>query len=169
MRPPVLLSALALAGFVSGAGALSTDREQPVRIDSDRVRIDSQRGVAVYEGAVVLTQGSLRITGRVLTMRFGEGDGLSTLVSEGEPARFRQRLDGGEEQRGWAKRIEYRTGDGSMIFIGEAGISQGQFEMEAHRIDYDTVNASIDGVSAAGESEGERVTLTVRSGTGGAR
>ena len=169
MRTPLLLAALALAGFASGAGALSTDREQPVRIDSDRVRIDSQRGVAVYEGNVVLTQGSLRITGRMLTMRFGEGDGLSTLVSEGDPARFRQRLDGGEEQHGWAERIEYRAGDGAMIFIGEAGISQGQFEMEAHRIDYDTVDASIEGASAEGESEGERVTLTVRSGAGGSR
>ena len=137
MRGLLLLLMSALAGYPAGTSALSTDREQPVRVDADRAQLDDQRRVAVYTGNVVLHQGSLRIAGDVLTMRFDERYDLSTLVAEGGPAHFRQQLDSGAAQNGWARRIEYRQVTGAMIFIGAARITQGQFEMKAHRIDYD--------------------------------
>lgn len=169
LRGLLLLLMSALAGYPAGTSALSTDREQPVRVDADRAQLDDQRRVAVYTGNVVLHQGSLRIAGDVLTMRFDERYDLSTLVAEGGPAHFRQQLDSGAAQNGWARRIEYRQVTGAMIFIGAARITQGQFEMKAHRIDYDSVNGSIEGMSAEGGSEEERVMITVRSAPGQSR
>ena len=158
-----LMAPLALAGFTAGASALSTDREQPVRIDADRASLDDRRRVAVYEGNVVLHRGSLRITGETVTMHFDEGYDLTTLVSEGTPADFRQQLDSGAVQHGQAQRIEYSGKSGAMVFIGGARISQGRFEMEAHRIDYDSVSGNIAGASTDGEPGTGRVTLTVQS------
>ena len=163
MRALVLSLALASAAFPAGAGALSNDREQPVRIDADRAQMEERRRVATYEGNVVLVRGSLRITGDTLVMQFDESYDLSALVAEGKPAHFRQQLDTGAVQQGWAERIEYSGGDSAMIFAGNARIMQGELEMEAHRIDYDPENASITGVGAAERPGEERVTIIIRS------
>lgn len=162
MRTRLLLLLLAFAACPSGAGALSTDREQPVRIDADSASLDDENRIATYRGDVVLVQGSLRITGEVVTMYFDQSYDLATLVAEGEPARFNQRLDGGPEQKGKAARIEYRVEDGAMIFAGSAQIGQGEFRMKAEHIDYDSVTGSIRGTGAESEAEGGRVTITLK-------
>ena len=43
------------------AHALPEDFDQEVVIVSDRAEIDRQAGVVIYEGEVILTQGTLRI------------------------------------------------------------------------------------------------------------
>ena len=162
MRIPHLLLLLAFAACPIGAGALSTDREQPVRIDADSASLDDQNRIATYRGDVVVVRGSLSITGELVTMHFDESYDLATLVAEGEPARFKQRLDGGPEQNGKAARIEYRAEDGVMIFIGSAQIGQGEFRMKAERIDYDSVTGNILGTGAETDAGGRRVTITVK-------
>ena len=160
MQTRLLLLLLALAACPTGAGALSTDREQPVRIDAKSASLDDQKRIATYKGEVVIVQGSLRITGDLVTMYFDERYDLERLVSEGEPARFQQRLEDGQVQKGRAERIEYQVEDGAMLFVGGAQIAQGEFRMNAERIDYDSVTGSIQG---AGEEDG-RVTITLRGG-----
>ena len=162
MRTCLLLLVLALAAGPTGAGALSTDRDQPVRIDAGSASLDHQNRIATYRGDVVIVRGSLRITGDLVTMRFDEGYDLATLVAEGGPAHFEQRLDSGPMQKGEATRIEYRVEDGAMIFIGSAQIVQGEFRMRAERIDYDSVTGSIQGVGDEAETEGPRVTITLQ-------
>ena len=162
MQTRLLWLVLALAAGPTGAGALSTDREQPVRIDAGSASLDHQNRIATYRGDVVIVRGSLRITGDLVTMRFDEGYDLATLVAEGEPAQFEQRLDSGPMQKGEATRIEYQVEDGAMIFIGSAQIAQGEFRMRAERIDYDSVTGSIQGVGDEAESEGPRVTITLQ-------
>ena len=158
MQTRLLLLLLALAACPTGAGALSTDREQPVRIDANSASLDDQKRIATYKGEVVIAQGSLRITGDLVTMHFDERYDLARLVAEGEPARFEQRLEDGQVQKGRAERIEYQVEDGAMLFVGGAQIAQGEFRMKAERIDYDSVTGSIQG---AGE-EDRRVTITLR-------
>ncbi len=160
MQTRLLLLLLALAACPTGAGALSTDREQPVRIDAKSASLNDQKRIATYKGEVVIVQGSLRITGDLVTMYFDERYDLERLVSEGEPARFQQRLEDGQVQNGRAERIEYQVEDGAMLFVGGAQIAQGEFRMNAERIDYNSVTGSIQG---AGE-EDRRVTITLRGG-----
>jgi len=161
MQTRLLLLVLALTAFPTGAGALSTDQDQPFRIDAGSASLDHQNRVATYRGDVVIVRGSLRITGDLVTMRFDENYDLATLVAEGELARFEQQLDSGPMQQGKAARIEYRVEDGAMIFVGTAQIAQGEFVMRAERIDYDSVTGSIKGVGEEAESEGPRVTITL--------
>ncbi len=162
MRTPHLLLLLAFAAYPIGAGALSSDREQPVRIDADSASLDDQNRIATYRGDVVVVRGSLSITGELVTMYFDESYDLATLVAEGEPARFKQRLDGGPEQNGKAARIEYRVEGGVMVFIGAAQIAQGTFQMKGERIDYNLVTGDILGTGAETEADGRRVTITVK-------
>ena len=162
MQTRILLLVLALAACPPGAVALSTDRDQPVRIDAGSASLDHQNRIATYRDNVVIVRGSLRITGDLVTMRFDEGYDLATLVAEGEPAHFEQQLDSGPIQRGEAARIEYRVDDGAMVFAGSAQIAQGEFRMRAERIDYDSVTGSIQGLADEAESEGSRVTITLK-------
>jgi len=162
MQSRLLLLLLVLAAGPNGAGALSTDREQPVRIDADSASLDHQEQVATYRGDVVIVQGTLRITGGQVTMQFDESWDLLTLVAEGEPARFEQRLDDGALQKGQAARIEYRVEDGAMLFAGSAQIAQGEFRMQAERIDYDSVTGSIQGAGAETGADGRRVTILLK-------
>lgn len=48
--------------------ALPADRQQPIKISSDSVDIDNKKGVSVYHGNVVMTQGTTRITGDTITV-----------------------------------------------------------------------------------------------------
>ena len=162
MQTRLLLLVLALAACPSGAGALSTDREQPVRIDANSASLDDRKRIATYRGDVVIVQGSLRITADVVTMHFDESYDLERLVAEGEPARFEQRLDAGPAQKGQAARIEYRVEDGTMLFTGRAQIAQGEFRMKAERIDYDASTGAIEGASGAAGAGTGRVTITLK-------
>ena len=164
MRVRLLPLLLALAVYPAGAGALSTDREQPVRIDANSASLDDQKRIATYRGDVVIVQGSLRISGELVTMHFDESYDLDTLVAQGEPARFEQQPDEGPVQKGRAARIEYRVEDGAMLFAGSAEIAQGEFRMSAERIDYDSVTGSIQGVGAETEADGSRVTIVLNRG-----
>ena len=166
MNTRILLLLLALCACPAVAGALSTDREQSVRIDADSARLDDRKRIATYEGNVVIVQGSLRITGDLVVMNFNEGWDLDTLVAEGDPAHFEQQPDDGPLQKGQAERIEYRLGSGAMLFAGTAEIAQGEFRMMADRIDYDSVSGNIkgSGAEAATETKERRVTITLRRG-----
>lgn len=161
MQTRLALLVLALAACPAGAGALSTDRDQPVRIDAGSASLDHQNRIATYRGDVIIVRGSLRITGDQVTMQFDEGYDLETLVAEGEPAHFEQQLDSGPMQKGNATRIEYRVEDGAMIFLGSAQIAQGEFLMQAERIDYDSFTGSIQGVGDKAKPDGPRVTITL--------
>ena len=162
MQIRLLLLLLAFAAFPNGASALTADREQPVRIDADWANLDDQRRIATYKGDVVILQGSLRITGDVVTMHFTESYDLLKLVAEGKPARYQQQLDDGTRQEGQAERIEYGVHDGAMLFAGKARVTQGEFKMDADRIDYDSTTGSIEAAGTDTESEERRVTIILK-------
>ena len=67
-NPIPLFFSLALACASSVAMALPSDREQPIRVQADSAELDERQGVAVYRGSVVITQGTLKITGDTVTI-----------------------------------------------------------------------------------------------------
>ena len=107
-RPIRLLVALVLACALAGlARAERADRDKPVNIESDRMNADDAQKTAVFEGRVVLTQGTLRIRADRLTVR-QDSEGFQTAVAVGKLATFRQKREGLDEYiDGEAERIEY--------------------------------------------------------------
>ena len=133
---------------ISSANALSTDRDQPVNIEADWAEADDLRRLVVYKGRVIVIQGSLRITGDVVTMYFDEDDALTRMIAIGELARFQQRPDGETAlQRGKATRIIYSQEDNVLTLIGDAQLAKGEDEINADYITYDTLKARIRGES----------------------
>jgi lipopolysaccharide export system protein LptA len=110
-RQPIAYAlALALALFLTLAGparAERADRDKPVNIESDRMNADDAQKTAVFEGRVVLTQGTLLIRADRLTVR-QDSEGFHSAVAVGRLATFRQRREGLDEYiDGEAERIEY--------------------------------------------------------------
>ena len=57
VNPLPLLISLGLAAASPTSWALPSDRDQPIRVQADSAELDDKQGVAVYRGAVVITQG----------------------------------------------------------------------------------------------------------------
>ena len=103
-----ILIALALAlTLTPPARAERADRDKPVNIESDRMNADDAQKTAVFEGRVVLTQGTLLIRADRLTVR-QDSEGFQFAVAVGKPVIFRQKREGLDEYiDGEAERIEY--------------------------------------------------------------
>ncbi|NIW86618.1 MAG: lipopolysaccharide transport periplasmic protein LptA [Gammaproteobacteria bacterium] len=123
----------------AAALGLSTDSDQPIQIEADRAEANDAQQVSVYRGDVVIVQGTLRISGDVVTIHYDDDRQLSKMVAVGQPARFRQLPDGDTEyQQARARRMEYYADDDLIILLGDAESWQGGDRIKAQRIVYDT-------------------------------
>lgn len=78
--------------------ALESDNSQPATIEADEVEFDFRNGTRTYKGDVVVVQGTLRITGEKLVVKYGEQeDQIESATSWGHPATFKQRPEGKDE------------------------------------------------------------------------
>jgi lipopolysaccharide export system protein LptA len=139
--------------------ALSTDRNQPMSIEADRVELDDGKGISVYHGNVKVTQGTLVLTGETM-MVYNKGDQVDKVVMEGEPATYRQRPDNKDKDvRAKALRMEYYTDPEHIILLKEAEVEQEGDRLRSERIEYDVVK---DKVKAGTNQPNERVRITIQ-------
>ncbi|UCE88777.1 MAG: lipopolysaccharide transport periplasmic protein LptA, partial [Pseudomonadota bacterium] len=102
------------------AHALSTDRDQPIYIDADWVRVNDKTGLSEYQGNVKLKQGSMVITADNMTVHQSGGE-LQTIMINGKPATFSQRRDGEDQPvQAEASQMEYHAGKKRIYLIGDA-------------------------------------------------
>jgi len=140
------------------AWALSSDRSKPMHIEADNVEIDDRRGVSVYQGNVIVTQGTMRITADTLRVFTSEGD-LERMVAVGKPATFKQRPDGKDEDvRARALTMEYFADRDTVVLTDQAHLWQGPNTFTSKRIVYDVGNDHVDAGKQAG---GDRVRITI--------
>ena len=137
MHRPVAAVVLLLAiGAV--AHAERTDRDKPVNIEADRMLADDQKQTAVFEGRVVLTQGTFVLRADKLTVR-QDTQGFQTGVAVGAPATFRQKRDGVDEWiDGEASRIEYDGKSERVELFEKARVSRDKDEVRGNYISYDS-------------------------------
>jgi lipopolysaccharide export system protein LptA len=106
------------------ARAEKADRQQPLNIEADQSStVDMARRVVVFNGRVVLSQGSLRILAdRVEVSEVGEGH--RTALARGrpeQPAHFREKREGVDEfVEGQADLIEYDSRESLIRLTGKA-------------------------------------------------
>ena len=111
------------------AMAEKADRSQPVHLEADSVRIDDAAKTAVYEGHVVLTQGTMTIRADRIDVK-QDAQGMESGVALGRPVHFRQKLDGRDEyMKAEADRVEYNERTQILKLIGAAHIQQGQHDV----------------------------------------
>ena len=145
-----LTAALCAALFVSAAHAEKADRDKPVNLEADTVTLDDIRKISVYQGNVILSQGTLMLRAdRVQVTQNAEG--LDKVVATGRPVAFRQKLDGRDEFiEGFADRIEYDSGSSQLELIGQARLRRGSDELRGARISY---NAETEFYQVAGKTD----------------
>lgn len=126
-----------LLSFCIPAQAERADRDKPVHVESDTVRMDDLQKIAVYEGKVILTQGTLRLQADRVEVR-QDAEGFLTGTALGKPVHFRQRLDGkGDWVDAWANRVEYDARKNQVRLIGDAFLKKGEEELRGDLITYD--------------------------------
>lgn len=159
-----LLLALTVA-FSASAMALPEDRQQPIEIRAEQVEIDDESGIAVYEGAVQLDQGSLRVLAHRLTIHTRD-QSVTRIVAEGvpdgEPARYRQTPEvDAAPIRAHARTITYLASEQRVELEGSAHLQQQDDTFAGDRIAYDIRDRRI---AASGGRGGEPVTMTIQPG-----
>lgn len=128
-RPAALAAlplALALLLGTPPAAAERADRTKPMVVEADRPgTVDLQRQVVVFNGNVVITQGTMVLRADRIEMR-ETPDGYraaSAIGSAERPATWRQKRDGVDETvEGSAERIEFDGRADTLRFIGSGAV-----------------------------------------------
>lgn len=88
-----------------------SDKDKPIEIEADSMTVDDSKSTSIYEGDVILTQGTLIIKADTLIVR-EDKQGFQHSTSIGKPTTFKQKMEGSDKFiQGKALRIEY---DGHM-------------------------------------------------------
>jgi lipopolysaccharide export system protein LptA len=127
--------------LASPAHAEKADRDKPINLEADMVTLDDIRKVSVYQGNVILSQGTLMLRADRVQVTQNAG-GLERLSATGRPATFRQKLDNRDEFiEGVADRIEYDSVNSQLEMIGQAQLRRGSDELRGAQISYNANTA----------------------------
>jgi len=87
--------------------AAENNRQQPVHLRADRIDIDQKKGLSLYRGHVIFSQGTLRLTAARAEVQ-NRANAVETVTAEGKPVTFRHRPEGQKEYvEGKARRAKY--------------------------------------------------------------
>ncbi len=119
------------------AWALPSDREQPIRIQSDTAERDEKQGLTTYRGQVHMAQGSLRIEADSVTIH-STNNKVTKIVALGNPARYQQLPEQGKQVvKATGKTIKYFVDSEKLQLIEQASVDQGGSILKGEQIDYD--------------------------------
>lgn len=158
---PLALLALAITSALpaSTATALPEDRAQPIRLEAGRGQLDQKTGVSVYEGNVVISQGSMRLTADTVTIH-AKDNAFQRMEAAGAPATLRYQPTADKpEIQGTSQRVEYDVTAAKVIMSGNARLTQGQDQFSGERVEYDLKD---DVVRARGASSNGRIQFTIQ-------
>jgi len=117
----VLLALLLAVPMVQAQTGDEASTPPPVELVADRAEVDEAEGISVYRGDVVLTRGSLRITGDVMRV-YNNADGeLERATVDGTPATYRETLADAAPRRAEAPRMEYHVTGPERLIVKQGG------------------------------------------------
>lgn len=132
----VLLS-FVLLGASNHAQAESADRDKPIDLEADSVKVDDAKQISTYSGNVILTQGTLIIRADKLVVR-EDSAGFQHSTSTGNPTTFKQKREGTNEyMEGSAQRIEYDGRMDKVQLYNRASVKRGEDIVRGEYISYD--------------------------------
>ena len=153
------LAVLAIA-LAPAALAEKADRDLPMQVEANRMSADDARRLTIFDGNVVLTRGTIRLTADRVVVR-QDGEGFQFATATGKPARFRQRQDPkppeteGTWMEGEALRMEMDDKSGKIELYDAARVKRGGDEVAGNyilldqRSDFFSVSTGKDGKEAA--------------------
>ena len=156
-------SCLILLLLPAWASALPEDRKQPINLEADKGSYNQRTGVSVYQGNVVVTQGTMKLVADEATVYFKNGE-FEKMHATGTPSELRYKpthdkpwIDGvGDE-------VRYNAVTAKVVVIGNARFVQGKDIFEGDRIEYDL---STD-IVRANSRQGERIKIILQPTSSG--
>jgi len=141
IKPDLMLSimilSLSLLGFSGRALAESADRDKPIDLEADTVKVDDSKQISTYSGNVILSQGTLVIHADKLIVR-EDSEGFQHSTSLGNPTTFKQKMEGKAEYiQGSAQRIEYDGRMDKVQLYTKAWVKRGEDIVHGDYIMYD--------------------------------
>src|SRR5688572_5043734 len=134
-----LLVAAVLSLAAESVLAEKADRDKPTQVEANRMSADDARRLNIFEGDVVVTKGTMRLTADRLVVR-QDAEGFQFATATGRPARFRQRQDAkpGEKEGIWidgeALRIELDEKTQKIELFENARVTRGCDEVAGNYI-----------------------------------
>ena len=142
MKAKLLALCLMLAALPTVVLAEKGDREKPINVEADRVSIDDIKKVQIFEGNVVMSQGTLQLrTSKLVVTQDADGfqKGVATGGANGL-ARFKQKREGRDDYiEGEAERIVHDARSEKTEFFVRGWVKSGADEVKGHYISYDAL------------------------------
>jgi lipopolysaccharide export system protein LptA len=156
VKPARRLVALAALALAAAAHAEKADLNMPTQIEANRMSADDARRLTIFEGSVIVTRGTMRLTADRVVVR-QDNEGFQFATATGKPAHFRQRQDPkppetqGTWMEGEALRMEFDDKNGKIELYDAARVKRGGDEVAGNyilldqRSDYFSVSTGKDG------------------------
>ena len=160
-----------LLTFSSTVMALTSDRNQPIELEADSADIDDLKGISIYTGNVILTQGSMVIKAYRLTLYNDKNRELEKAVAIGNDnklATFKQRPEGkNEDLKARASTMIYFLKKDKIHLLKKAHVRQGGDTFSGDKIIYDTKKETVIASSQKDKDgkiiqTGNRVRVTIK-------
>jgi len=112
------------------AFAEKADRTKPTNVEADRMSSDDARRMSIFEGNVVLTNGTMMVRADRIVVR-QDADGFQFATAYGKPVQFRQKGDAKDGKEGvWtegeALRIEVDARNERVELFERARVTRGE-------------------------------------------
>lgn len=134
----LLIATLLLGGLHAPAQAEKADRDKPIVADSDKLTLDNVKKISIFEGNVIITQGTMKLTGDRVIIR-EDKDGFRYASGTGNPCTFHEKRDGVDEYvDGHSLRFEYNGKAEVVELFEKAELWRGQDDVKGEYISYDT-------------------------------
>jgi len=134
------------------AQAKKSDREQPMNVE----HADSFDGsyapnsTVKLHGHVVITQGTMKITGDLATVHFDADQNVDHVQITGAPAHIQELDDAGNLMSGNAAALDYDNIHGVAVLTGNAVVTQqGRGEAHGDKLTYNTQTSEMTGSSGS--------------------
>ncbi|SRR5690554_1639395 len=148
-----LLCLLLVLFACTSAHALGPNRDQPIRVVSDRAELDEQKGISTYTGNVVITQGLTRLDAEEVVIHSTEAGQISKLIATGKQAHYQeQETTAAPVTHAYADTIIYNQADETITLIENARLEQNKNSFQGAEIQYHTVNRKV--IASAGTQAG---------------
>lgn len=146
------------------AMALPSDSNQAIHITADSATRNDQTGITLYQGDVLLTQGSLKVSGDSIELR-QTGNTITTIIAKGRPAEFQQRPAVSKEiTHAYGRVLDYNIHTKELEITGQAKVTQGADIFSGNRIVYNINKSTVNAFSDA-STNGERVQIVIQPKT----
>ena len=136
-RVKTAIAAAALAAWILPAGAERADRDKQIVVGADRGTADDANKTSIFDGNVIVTQGTMRMTADKVTVR-EDKDKHQYYVATGAPVTFRQKRDNTDEWiEAFADRAEFDDRADVIKLFNRARVKRNNDELTGDVITYD--------------------------------